>query len=421
MAARGVVVVGAGQGGLEAAAALRGKGYAGRITLVGEEPVLPYQRPPLSKGYLTGATSAEELQLRPESFFEAQDIELVPGDRAVKIDRERQAVVLASGIALAYDTLLLATGARPRTLPVPGASLSGVLTLRGLADADALRQRLTGPARHLVVVGAGFIGLELAATGRLLGHDVTVVEAQSRALARALTPDMSSWLTAEHRRQGVRLLLSREVTALRGDASGHVEIMELDDGQRIPADLVVVGIGVLPDTGLAAEAGLLVGDGIVVDHHLRTDDPAVYALGDCARFPSVHTGRHIRLESVQNASAQAGCVAAAICGEPVPYTAVPRFWSEQYALGLQIAGLTADRDETVVAGDVAGGRFSVFCFRRGRLIGVESVNKAADHGMARRLLAFGTDLSPEEVRRRGFDLTSRVHALVSTTERPVHA
>ncbi|GAA2454955.1 NAD(P)/FAD-dependent oxidoreductase [Streptomyces lavendulocolor] len=405
MGPRGVVVIGAGQGGLDTAAALRGRGYRGRLTLVGDEPVLPYQRPPLSKGFLTGDTAAGDLELRPRAFFAAQDVELVSGTRAAKIDRERRTVLLETGTTLPYDSLVLATGARPRTLPVPGAvSLSGVLTLRGLADAEDLRKRLTGPPRRLVVIGAGFIGLELAATARKLGHEVTVVEAQSRALARALTPTMSSRLVARHAEAGVRILLSREVTALWGSAAGRVEVVELDGAERIPADLVVVGIGVLPNTELAALAELQVGDGIVVDAHLRTDDPDIYALGDCARFPSPHAGRHVRLESVQNASDQAKVVAAGICGDRVPYTAVPWFWSEQYDMRLQIAGLTAGHDETVLAGDPEGGRFSVFCFREGRLTGVESVNRPADHGIARRLLASGTELTADDVRRPGFDL-----------------
>ncbi|GGU59487.1 NAD(P)/FAD-dependent oxidoreductase [Streptomyces lavendofoliae] len=409
MGPRGVVVIGAGQGGLDTAAALRARGYRGRITLVGDEPVLPYQRPPLSKGFLTGDTSGADLELRPRAFFAAQDIDLVSGTRAARIDRERRTVLLETGATLPYDSLVLATGARPRTLPVPGAgSLSGVLTLRGLADAEGLRKRLTGPPRRLVVVGAGFIGLEVAATARKLGHEVTVVEAQSRALARALTPAMSSRLVAEHLGAGVRVLLGREVTALWGSAAGRVEVVELDGAERVAADLVVVGIGVLPNTELASLAELQVGDGIVVDAHLRTDDPDVYALGDCARFPSPHAGRHIRLESVQNASDQAKVVAAGICGDRVPYTAVPWFWSEQYGLRLQIAGLTAGHDETVTTGDPDGGRFSVFCFRRGRLTGVESVNRPADHGIARRLLASGTELTADEVRQPGFDL--KTHA-----------
>ncbi|MFI2643406.1 FAD-dependent oxidoreductase [Streptomyces sp. NPDC018610] len=404
MPARGVVVVGAGQAGLETAAALRGRGFDGRITLVGDEPAVPYERPPLSKGFLAGTTAADELELRPRSFFTAQDIDLVTGDRVSAIDRDRHTLRLASGLSLRYGRLVLATGARPRTLPVPGAaSLSGVLSLRTLADAEEARRRLSGPPLQLVVVGAGFIGLELAATARKLGHDVTVVEAQPKALRRALTPVMSDWLVERLRQGGARVLLGREVTSLHGDASGRVRVVELDVAERIPADLVVIGVGVLPNTELAAAAGLLVGDGIVVDRHLRTDDPDVYAVGDCARFPSASAGRHLRLESVQNACDQARCVAAALTGEPVPYTAVPWFWSEQGPVRLQIAGLSAGHDETVLHGDPATGRFSVLCFHRGRLAAVESVGRPADHAIARRLLATGAPLSPREARRPEFD------------------
>jgi 3-phenylpropionate/trans-cinnamate dioxygenase ferredoxin reductase subunit len=255
------------------------------------------------------------------------------------------------------------------------------------------------------VIGAGFVGLEFAATARGLGHDVTVIEAQSRVLSRALTPQMSRWLARQHEDRGVRLLLSGELAALRGSA-GRVEVVELRDGTRLPADLVVMGVGVLPRTELAAEAGLLVGDGVVVDRLLRTDDRSIHAIGDCARFPSPHEGRHIRLESVQNASDQARCVAAAICDGPAPYSAVPWFWSEQYTLRLQMAGLTAGHDETVSVGDPDGARFSVLAFLRGRLIGVESVGRPADHGIARRLLATGAGPSPDEARSPGFDLKS---------------
>lgn len=404
MAAHAVVVVGAGQAGFDTACALRRRGFRGRITLIGDEPPGPSYRPPLSKGYLAGTVPAEEIALRPPSFYTEQDIELLPGDRVASLDRERRTVLLESGLRLPYDNLVLATGSRPRTLPVPGASLTGVLSLRGLAEAEDLRLRLSGPPRRLVVVGAGFIGLEVAATARGLGHDVTVVEAQPRALARALTPTVSDRIVAEHRERGVRVLLGREVTALFGDGEGRVQVMELDGGERIAADLIVVGVGVLPNIELALAADLLVGDGVVVDAQLRTSDPDIFALGDCARFPSPHAGRHVRVESVQNASDQAKCVAAAICGEPYAYTAVPWFWSEQYALRLQIAGLTAGHDETVTVGDLADGKFSVFCFRGGRLTGVESVNRPADHGIARRLLTAGTDLSPGSVREPGFDL-----------------
>ncbi|URN12813.1 FAD-dependent oxidoreductase [Streptomyces radiopugnans] len=291
-----VVIVGAGQAGADTAAALRGRGFSGRIALVGEEEALPYRRPPLSKGYLGGTVDAGDLELLPASSYADQGIDLVLGDRAARIDPEERSVVLDSGTRLSYDRLVLATGARPRRLPVPGADLDGVMTLRGLADAAALREALRGTLReggHLLVVGGGFVGLELAATARGMGLEATVVEVGPRLMARALSPGMSEHLRAEHLRQGVRVLLRREVAALRGDASGHVRVAELDGGERVQADLVVFGVGVRPGAELAAAAGLEVGDGILVDRWLRTSDPAIHAIGDCARFPSARYSRAV--------------------------------------------------------------------------------------------------------------------------------
>ncbi|QXE35924.1 FAD-dependent oxidoreductase [Streptomyces sp. GMY02] len=399
-----VVIVGAGPGGTGTAAALRGRGFAGRITLIGAEDALPYQRPPLSKGYLAGTTPLAELALWPESFFGSQDIDLISGTSVTEIDTAGRRVTLSSGAGVPYDHLVLATGARPRRLPLPGAGLAGVCTLRDLRDADELRAGLSAGG-HLLVLGGGFVGLEVAATARRLGMEVTVVEAGHRVMERSAGELLSGRLTEEHRRQGTRILPRREVRALRGDGAGHVRVAELDNGERVAADLVVMGVGVLPRTELAADAGLPVGDGVVVDRLLRAG-PGVYALGDCARFPSRPAGRRLRLESVQNASDQARTVAAGICREPEPYTAVPWFWTEQYGLRVQLAGITAGHDRAVVKGDVAGGRFSVFCFRRDRLVGTESVNRPADHMITRRLLADGAGPGPgpDEVARPDFDL-----------------
>ncbi|MGW6540027.1 NAD(P)/FAD-dependent oxidoreductase [Streptomyces sp. NPDC055051] len=408
MALPTVVVVGAGQAGCDAAAALRSRGFTGRIVLLGDEPEPPYRKPLLSKEYLLAEPAAEDLELRPESFHTAQGIELMTGERAVRIDRDARRLLLASGRELSYDHLVLATGARPRRLSVPGADLAGVLALRTLADARALRAALAGTG-DLLVVGGGFIGLEVAAAARTLGVRVAVVETRDRLMGRSVSEPMARHLAGLHTERGVRVLLSEELAALHGE-NGRVRVAELASGERIAADLVVAGVGVLPNTALAADAGLEVGDGVLVDARLRTSDPLVHAIGDCARFPSPHARRHLRLESVQNAADQARCVAGAIldpAGAPT-YDAVPWFWTQQYGARLQIAGVTDGHDRTVTAGDPAGGRFSVFCFRAGRLLGAESVNRPADHMITRRLLATGDrSLTPDVVAAPGFDLKHR--------------
>jgi 3-phenylpropionate/trans-cinnamate dioxygenase ferredoxin reductase subunit len=326
---------------------------------------------------------------------------------ATRIDRIERIVHLDNGQQLPYDRLVLATGARPRLLAVPGSRLNGVMALRTVVDANLLRRQLD-KSRRLVVIGGGFIGLEVAASARKLGLKVTVIESLGRTMARAVTSEMSSFLTEEHSRHGTTVLLGRSVTAFDGDASSHVTKVVLDDGSRMETDLVVVGIGVVPDTELAADAGLKVDNGVVVDEHLRTEDETIYAIGDCASYPSLHaSSQWVRLESVQNAVDHAHCVAANICGTPATYAAVPWFWSDQHGIKLQIAGISTGYDQTVVAGDPEAGKFSVFCFRHNKLIAVESANKPADHVLARRLLASNATLTPQEVATPGFDLKTR--------------
>ena len=407
MTGPGVVIAGAGQGGFQVAASLRKEGYDGPVALVGDEPGLPYQRPPLSKDYMTGAASAEKVLLRPEAFYAKQAIELRPGERLERIDRTARRVELGSGRTLHYEHLVLALGARPRPLPVPGGELAGVHLLRTLADAQVLRERLEQVER-VVVVGAGFIGLEFAAAARTHGLDVTVVEALDRAMARVVSPEISVYFQRLHERAGTPLLLSAAVERLEGDG-GRVTAVRTADGRRLPAELVVVGVGVVPNTAPAQAAGLDVEDGIVVDELLRTSDPRISAIGDCAAYPSCHTGRRVRLESVQNSVDHGRCVAARIAGRAAPYTSVPWFWSDQHGCKLQIAGLTAGRDHAVVRGDVHGGAFSVLCFREGVLVGVESVNRPADHMAARKLLAQAPDLAPSRAAEPTFEL--KAHAL----------
>ncbi|MFD8498943.1 NAD(P)/FAD-dependent oxidoreductase [Amycolatopsis sp. NPDC059657] len=392
-----VLVAGAGQSGFQAAASLRDKGFGGRVVLIGDEPGVPYQRPPLSKQYLQGTAGVDALHLRPQDFFNDKDIELVDG-RVAAINRAESTVTLEDGTSLAYDHLVLATGARNRPLPVPGADLEGVLGLRTRDDADSLRTALE-QAKDVVVIGGGFIGLEFAAHA---GRPVTVVEAQDRLLARVATPEISAHFATLHEQAGATLILGHGVTALHGD--GKVESVELTDGRRLPADLVVIGVGVLPETTLAEEAGLKVDNGIVVDEHLTTSDPKIFAVGDCANFPCVHAGQPTRLESVQNAVDQARWVAATITGAPAPYDSVPWFWTDQLGNKLQIAGIGTGADNLLVTGDKDAGKFSILAFRDDVLIAVESVNRPSDHVSARRLLAATRPVTLDELRAAEFDL-----------------
>ena len=402
-ASRGaIVVVGGGHAGLQTAASLRASGFHGPLVLVSGEGVAPYARPPLSRHFLSGVVEPADLALRGDGFYTASGIYLVLGDPAIRIDRKNRYVELASSRRLPYHQLVLAQGARPRPLRVSGAHLSGVLPLRTLADARALRSWLARSSR-VVVAGAGFIGLEVAAAARGLGCEVTIVESRRRVMARAVTAQTAEHLAEVHRRNGVRLVLGQTVTAVHGDRSGRVREVVSSDGGRHAADLVVVGTGVLPDTGLASAAGLTVDDGIVVDEYMRTGDPSIYAVGDCARYPSAHTGSSARIESVQNAVETAKVAAANLIGHHRPMTATSRRSIELYAQRIQIAGVGDGHDALTTVGDPDGGSFSVFCFRRGRLAAVESVNRPDDHAMAYRLLAAGQPVRIEDVRGPGFE------------------
>lgn len=397
----GIVIVGAGQGGFQAAASLREAGYEGRLVLVGDEPGLPYQRPPLSKAYMKGEAGIEQIELRAGAFYADHRIELVNA-RATAIDRAGRRLVLESGEALPYAHLILATGARNRPLPVPGHDLAGVFYLRTRADADALKDRLAA-ARRVVVIGAGFIGLEFAAVARALGHEVTVLEGASRVLARAVSPEMSAFFASAHAAMGTDLVLGAGVIALEGK-DGHVNGVRTGGATVYPADFVLVGIGVVPNVELAAEAGLEVANGIVVDAHLATMDPAISALGDAVAYPSRFAAGSVRLESVQNAADQARSLAHRLTGKGTPFDAVPWFWSDQADLKLQIVGLAAATDSAVLRGDPASRRFSVFRFRDGVLTAIESVNRPADHMLGRRLLAGTPAITPEQAGDEGFEL-----------------
>jgi len=399
-------IIGAGQGGFQAAASLRQEGFDGRVVLIGDEPVLPYQRPPLSKSYLAGETGIEDLWLRPTEFYAKQQIELIHGDTVAEIDRAGRRLRLASGSEINWDHLVLATGARYRPLAVPGAELDGVLPLRTLADADTLRLRLD-EAHDVVVVGAGFIGLEFASVAIARGADVHIVEITLQPMGRVVSAQTSQFFTDAHIRWGAKVSLGTGVTRILG-ANGRVTGVETTDGRRLSADLVLICIGVIPNAELAGKAGLAVDNGIVVDEHLASRDPSIFAIGDCANFPTPFANGRVRLESVQNAVDQGRCVAAHIAGRPEPYQRAPWFWSDQGDLKLQIVGITMGHDKAVTRGRPADGHFSIFCFRGERLIGVESVNRPADHVVGRRLLAGEPALSPEQAADEDYDL--RAHA-----------
>jgi len=395
-----VVIVGAGHAGVQAAASLREQGFDGEVVLLSAENALPYQRPPLSKAFLKGEMEIHGLPLRADAHFRDQRIDLRLGVGAKRIDRAAQRIELSDGGRVAYGHLILATGARQRRLNAPGVDLPGVFALRDIADATAIRERL-GAKPKVVIIGAGFIGLEIAATAASLGAEATVVEI-ARPMGRAVSPILSDFFLREHAAFGARFKLGVGVTAIEG--RDRAETVVLSDGERLSADMVVVGIGVVAEDALARECGLECDNGIVVDEHLVTSDPAISAIGDCAHFPHAALGLRTRLESVQNAVDQGKAVAARLMGKPKPYDELAWFWSDQGDLKLMIAGLAHGVEQWVVRGDPATRAFSTFGFRDGKLAVVESVNKAGDHAAAKRIIGTTKTLTPEEAADPAFDL-----------------
>jgi 3-phenylpropionate/trans-cinnamate dioxygenase ferredoxin reductase subunit len=379
-----IVVAGGGHAAAQVVDSLRRDGFTGRLVMACGEPVLPYQRPPLSKKFLAGELEAERLPIRPASFYENIRCELVLGNPVVAIDAAGRSVRLSDGGSLGYGKLVLAVGGHARPIPVPGADLPGVHVLRTLADVEAIRAKLR-PGVRAAIVGAGYIGLECAATFRKLGHDVTVIEMMDRVMSRVVAPDMSRFYEAEHAGHGVKLLTGRRVRGFLGDGSVHA--VECADGTQVPADIAIVGIGLVPNTALAEGAGLSCDDGIAVDEHCRTSDPDIYAIGDCCSHPSPRYGRRIRLESVDNAFEQAKSASANICGKPTPHDKTPWFWSDQYELKLQIVGLSQHYDRVILRGDPATRSFSCCYLRGGELIALDAVNHAKDFMAARKLIA----------------------------------
>ena len=396
-----LVVVGGGQAASSLVAGLRAAGDSRPVVLVSEEPDPPYRRPPLSKGYLAGGTPAERLAIRPERWYAENGVALRLGQRVEAIDRAARTVRLAGGEALGYARLALATGASPRRLPDSiGGGLAGVHVLRSRADADALGGELA-PGRRIAIVGGGYIGLEAAASAAARGARVAVVEMAERILQRVAAAETSAWFRELHAGHGVAI---RESTGLRRIAGegGRAVAVELDDGETLAADAVVVGVGVRPNDGLAAAAGLAADDGILVDEFCRTSDPAIVAAGDCARFP--WRGGRVRLESVQNAQDQGAAAARTLAGAPEAYRPIPWFWSDQYDAKLQIAGLNTGYDATATRPGRRDGALSVWYYRGDALLAVDSMNDAASHAAARRLLARGTSPPRAHVADPALDL-----------------
>lgn len=406
----GLVIVGGGQAGLQLASSARAAGFGEEITIVSCEPEAPYQRPPLSKAYLLGKHTREQLALQKPVFFEMQRIGLSTGRFVVRVDRAASRVELDDGSRLTYGRLAFATGARNRTLDVEGRDLRGVFGLRDVQDADRLREAIAS-ARRVVVVGGGFIGLEFAAVARQLGRDVLVVEAQARLMARAVPTVVSEFFLALHQSRGVRFAMGDSVTRFQGE-SGRVTGVVLGCDRVEPADLVVVGIGVVPNDELASACGLRTDRGIVVDETLTTSDPQVVAVGDCVALAGPGS-KMTRLESVQNAIDQAKHAARTVTGSREPYSALPWFWSDQYDVKLQIAGLAQEADRTVLRGDPSTGRFSAFSFRAGRLVGVDSINQPLDHAVARRMLSGPCHLTPEQAQDLAVDLRGLSRSLAA--------
>lgn len=397
-------IIGAGQAGATAVETLRREGFDGEIVVIGEEAPPPYQRPPLSKKFLAGEMPTERLFVKPVSFYAQARAELRLGVRVQALDLGRRELRFSDGGSLTYERLLLATGSAPRKITIPGHELQGVHYLRTIADVDRIREQLSGSQR-VVVVGAGYIGLEVAATCRQLGHEVDVLEMADRAMNRVVAPEVSAFYMAEHARAGVRIHTETLVSGLEGraDDAARVGCVHTIDGRRFPADLVVVGIGVVPETALAEAAGLAIENGIAVDEHCRTSDEHVWAAGDCTNHPSVRYQRRVRLESVDNAFEQAKSAAANMLGKQIVHDKVPWFWSDQFDLKLMIAGLNFDYDRALVRGHVGDRAFSCCYLRGGELLAIDCVNNSKDFMAAKRLIA----------ERAHFDLARLADATVS--------
>lgn len=385
------VIVGAGQAGSDLTTALRQAGYTGNIILLGDEQAPPYRRPPLSKAYLAGDIEEEALYLKPPATFVKQNVELRTGVRVTAIDRHAHTVTLENGESIKYNKLALTTGGHARRLPLPGAEKSNVHYVRTLADIDRLKAQFK-PGRRLVIIGGGYIGLEAAAVGIKKELNVTLVEALPRLLARVTGPELSQYYLEVHRRHGVDIRLGAGVQALEGGE--QVENVVLQDGTKLAADLIIVGIGLIANTELAEKAGLEVDNGVLVDLYAQTSDPDIVAAGDCTNHENGFLGRRVRLESVPNASEQARVAAASICGQKVPHAGVPWFWSDQYDLKLQMVGLSQGYDNVVIRGSMAADNFAAFYLKDGVVIALDTVNRPQDFMIGKKMVAARLKVDP---------------------------
>jgi len=389
---KNIVIVGAGHAAGQIMVTLRQRKYDGKITLIGEEEHYPYQRPPLSKKFLAGELSVERLYVKPPSFYDNPDVELHFGTTVASIDLAGKTVIDADNNAYRYENLIIATGARVRKLDVPGSELSGVHYLRNIQDVVAMHEYMC-EGKRLVIIGAGYIGLEVAAVASGKGVHVTVIEMAERVMSRVVSEQVSEFYQSEHRQHGVNLMLSTGLTGFSGNAA--LEQVDLTDGTSLAADCILICIGVIPNVELAGDAGLEVDNGIRVDDRCRTSDDSVYAVGDCTNHPNELLGQRLRLESVHNALEQAKTVARNICGDDMLYAQVPWFWSDQYDLKLQIAGISQGYDQTVLRGDPANRSFSCLYLRDGQLIAIDSINSPRDFMQSKPLIANHAIISPD--------------------------
>jgi 3-phenylpropionate/trans-cinnamate dioxygenase ferredoxin reductase component len=403
----GVVIVGAGQAGGDLTGALRANAYAGPITLIGDEPYPPYRRPPLSKGFLSGEATLESLYLKSAETYVRQQIDCRFGIGVERIERNRSSIRLFDGTVVPYQHLVLATGGRARRLSLPGANHPNVHYIRNIEDILKLQQQLL-PGKRLLIIGGGYIGLEAASVGIKKGLKVTLVESLERVLARVTAPQLSAFYENAHRTRGVDILTGTGVHALEGEPL--VDSVVLSDGRRLTVDLVVVGIGMIPNTEIADTAQLKVANGILVDTYARTEDPAIYAIGDCCNHENTFLQRRLRLESVPNAAEQARVCAAAICGKSMPYSAVPWFWSDQYDLKLQMVGLSEGHDQLIVRGDMARESFCAFYLRNEVLIAADAVNRPLEFMLAKRLVSDRAHATAAQLRDEGVSLKSLLPA-----------